>query len=234
MTQSTTNLLSVVQQVLLNIGERPVTSLDAPRSNVIQKTLNTIKDALREVEMMNDWTWMRDQRVATSWDLGAATVPNILRLYGVHYVPVSPGVAQLSYPIPQMSLENFQSYTYFPIVNSWNYPTYFAYLDADTYLFNPYPVTIDQRNSIIFTVQAETLMPSAEIGVFGMPERYITLLINHTCYLMSIRHLNDASTANLFRTEVMQLLPTMIQRDAAVLPGTPNAFRRRHGQYGLH
>ena len=233
MTQSVTNLLQVVQQVLRNIGERPVVNLNVPRSNVIQKTLDAIKDGLREVEMMADWTWMRQQIRATSWVNEAATVPNILRLYGVHYIPPSPTFTQLSYPVPQVSLEHFQVYTYTPLINAWNYPSYFAYLNADTYLFNPYPTTIPQQNAIVFTVQRETTLPTAETGTFGMPERYMTLLINHVCYMMAVRHLDSNQTAAAFATEVARLLPTMIQRDQAVLPGARNAYRRNRGQYGL-
>lgn len=233
MTQSITNLLQVVQQVLRNIGERPVVNLNVPRTNVIQKTVDTIKDGLREVEMMSDWTWMREQVRATTWVNQAATVPNILRLYGVHYNPPAPALTQLSYPIPQISLEHFQTYTSTPLTNTWNYPQYFAYLNADTYFFNPYPLTPAQQNAIVFTVQRETLMPTLETGTFGMPERYITLLINHVCYMMAVRHLDSTSTAAAFANEVSRLLPTMIQRDQAALPGASNAYRRNRGQYGI-
>lgn len=219
---STSTLLEVVNRVLLDVGERQVTSITNPAS---RKAEAYIQDAFYDIQDFHDWAWTSEEFTAASWSTDEATFNGLKRVREVFwnndsdeprdripYVPIS------TYEI--FTVEDFNS-TDDPDTK----PLRYTIIDEDTLKFNPYPTDVTAQTSIKVLGYRLYSPPSTASGTFNMPERFIPMLIKRAVYMMLARHLGDLDAAQIHQREFEIQLKHQRDKDFMYRSGGINMFR---------
>lgn len=178
MTQSTTNLLQAVNQLMLMVGERQVSDLT---SYPAQKALIALGQALQDISGFNNWDFCKAQTVATSWLLDTATVDNMRLLYKVTFNSTSGARPLVAVPRENFPHNFTQSGT----------PSTYCVGSYNEVKFSPYPGDVDTKAAIIFHYQKELVMPTVTTDKFPIPESMVSVLVKGACAYLHQLHLDD-------------------------------------------
>lgn len=217
MAQSDTTLLQAVNEVLVSIGERAVTTIGTFPS---QKARYALNQALQDIANLNDWAFTKQSTAAVSWSLDEATLPAMSRLLGVS---LRPSQGQGVYELEAVSRTDYDFYN-----TSSGFPRTYTQTDVNKVRVSPYPVTEVERNNVIFHYVAALTPPATESATFPIPERYMPLLIKGAMQYMALTHLDDANTSTFYKRQFDEMARQLIVREPGIAIGTRNMYRRNN------
>lgn len=228
MAVSTSTLLSVVNEVLLNVGERVVNSFDSPTA---RKAKQYVVESLKELQLRDDWEFLRDVVPALSWTgLGIATLPTYQRLHSIQYtIPNSAASAVNKVFVAYLDRPSFARLNPTPItlLDTAYYPTTYTILDDDRVQLHPYPSDVSTQARVSFHITKAFVLPTLVGDFLPIPERFTPLIVRLASSLMASRHLDDANAASMFRNEFEGMLAIVRSREQLTPSTGTNMFRRR-------
>jgi len=221
MAQSTTTLLQAANDILLGIGERPVTNFG---SNLGAKAKSVIITATYDVGSLDDWSWLITKRNADGWSDNKAILNNRRRVYDVQYrSAVGKPYVDVRYVFPK----DFDNETLKGYSTSGSYPLKYT-LDSElSVLLNPYPTTTDEQIKIFFRTADVIVPPTTLTGTFPVPERFVELIKKRALYYLALRHLDDSAMASMFNSEYEVLAQRLRDTERSHAVGELNMYRRR-------
>lgn len=228
MALSTSTLLNVVNEVLLNVGERTVNTFDTPTA---RKAKQYIIEALKELQLRDDWEFLRDVVPALSWAVpGIATLPTYQRLHSVQYtLPLSSGAAMNKVFVSYLDRPSFARLNPTPItlLDTSYFPLSYTILDDARVQLHPYPSDITTQAFVSFHITKAFVLPTLVGDFLPIPERLTPLIVRLASSLMASRHLDDGDSAQMFRSEFEGMLSIVRAREQLTPTTGTNMFRRR-------
>lgn len=219
---STTTLLQAVNRVLLDVGERQVSTITNPASLKAQAYL---QDGFVELQNFHDWEWSRTEFAATSWDNDKAVFTQLRRINTVLWQETNAGKRKIPYTDPitydYFTLESFDS------TADASRPLRYTIFDHETIKLNPYPTDTTSRAKLRILGWKYFTPPATASNTFTCPERFIPLLIQHASYLMYVRHLGDINAANALQFDFRAQLETFKSKESAIPSEGWNMYRNR-------
>jgi len=217
---STKSLIEVVNDILLLSGERPVNSLSSP---VARKAALCLQDAVLEIATMDDWSFLRADITALSWNVETANLGDVQRILRVS---VFNGTTKRSIPFvepAQFDARQVASYSSnaMPVTPCWTLGGY------GEVRINPYPITNQGQSNITFSVIRVLMPPQNEDEKFALPDRYMPIVIKRGLSLFTLRHLDDSALAAQFNNEYEQILQNMRNRERNRPHDSINAYKGR-------
>lgn len=221
---TTTTFLQASNEVLRAIGERPLLQLSG---NTADRLRDVFRQALRDVEAIHTWDWLYTSINAVSWTADTANVGDIQRLFRVSVGDDTQGRRELAYLDPdQYATQALVSYS-----GTSSDARYYTYKSNGRVGINPYPSEIVSQSRIRFDVLSTLTIPVNGNDVFAtIPERYLSLVVKRACYLMTLRHLDDPTTASYFNSEYEQLTQQYRNNERKTPTNITNMFRRNRGR----
>lgn len=228
MATSSSNLLQIVNEVLLNVGERVVNSFDTPTA---RKAKQYVIEALKEFQSRDDWEFLRDVVSAQSWGiLGIATLPTYQRLHAVQYtLPQLGGIPNKVF-VAYLDRPSFSRLNPVPLTIATNnayFPTNYTVLDDERVQLHPYPNDVITQGLVSFHITRAMVMPNLVTDFFPIPERLMPLVVRLASSFMAARHLDDGESASMFRNEFEGTLRLIRAREQLTPTTGTNMFRRR-------
>ena len=227
---STTTLLTAVNNVLLDVGERAVTTLTTP---VARKAQKYVQDAVREIQRYHHWEWLYATITPTSWSGDSATLTNVDRILHISWDNSTTGgpFYRLKYLDPeeydvQVFPKSFDSTT-----EKATYPRVWTISTRDTIRVNPYPVDASGQSRVRAYVILDMIPPANANDVFPIPEEMMYLVNKYATAMMYYHHLDDKQGAAGMKQEVFQQLAYIRTRNSKS-PGTELNMYRRNRRYG--
>lgn len=222
---STTNLLTAVNRVLLDVGERSVPSFG---SIPAKKAVNCLQQALNLIQSSHKWEWLYDRVPAVAWNLGTATVM-CKTVRGVSFL-TSTGYRDLQY----LDVRDFDTQVSAPfdsLLNLSNRPFYYTQTAFQTYKVNPYPVDTEGQQKVIFYVVLDLAMPVLTTDLFPIPEKFMELVYLKADSLLAIKHLEDMNSAQMYEREYLTLLSQYRNDENKTPTGGFNMYKPRYRRY---
>lgn len=229
MAASTTTLLELVNLVLLDSGERAVTSLDG--NPAAKKATQYCKDAFEDMTSFHTWEWSYGLEAVNSFTNDTTTIDNVRRIRHILW-----SGDNRYFVIPYMSLPQYLTYeleSFDSSTNSATRPLRWTKTDEETLRFNPYPTDEDGRDSIRVDCVKYLAPPTTATGTFPCPERFVNALRKRASYQMMKNHVGDLQAAQAMQQEFFEALQTFRSQESG-LPTTggsmfrsdvPNAWR---------
>jgi len=225
MATSTTNLLSAVNSVLQNVGERQVSTLVSPLSNIVASNL---RESCYHVSTMSEWTFLKLILPAQSWLFDTAYLGDFVQaIHNVEQGSNSTGFTNLSYVAPDvydsrplMTFDDtqLQGSRWYNITN-----------DLNRVRINPYPTGSIGQSQLRFYVTTTIVPPNASTDFFPVPERFLPLIVKHATALTLLRHLGDTATAQFENQLFTQMAEQIKQRERGVVAGRQNMYKPHRG-----
>jgi len=209
-------LLVAVNDVLLQIGERPSSSLT---SVVGRKAFLALEAALMDVNSASDWTFKRFAVPATQRNQETYTIPGLERIDKVHYRDLETGNER---PLKYLPAEDLREL--FRLTEGR--PEAYALTDDETITVLPYPPIAEIGNIVVYGTKS-IVMPSGADEVIDLPERFYPMLLGRALYHMLLTHLSDQAAANAKNNEFLQLVARFVQKESAHQRRGRNMFRQR-------
>jgi hypothetical protein len=176
MATTTSNLLDVVNTVLLENQERRVNSFT---SNASQVAESQVRQAFTELQEMHNWEWMKEFASPDSWSTDVATFNNLRNIDTVRY-NTTVGSGSVSYIVPWVTLTDYLQETltaFTTSVNSAYVPLRWTKVNDTQFRVNPYPNDATTQARVRCEIYRYQVPPSTTTGVFGMSERFVPLLV---------------------------------------------------------
>lgn len=228
MALSTTNFLGVVNEVMLNVGERVVNDFTTPTA---RKAKQFVIEALRELQLRDDWEFLRDFVNAASWaSPGIATLPSYQRLHAVQYLVPNTGSAAINKVfLSYLDRPSFERITPFAFLNTDvnMLPDSYTMLDDARIQVKPYPNDTLTQARVSFHITRAMTMPNLTTDFLPIPERLIPLVVRLASSIMAARHLDDINMSQLLRNEFEAMLRQIRAREQLTPSTGTNMFRRR-------
>jgi hypothetical protein len=207
-------LLEAVNDVLLQVGERPSSSLTNP---VSRKAFLAIEAALNDINTANDWVFKKLAVPITQRTQERHTVPGLERLDRLHYR--SPTTLRETLLRPMAPSELYGAYEV-----KAGIPEAYALVDDETIAVLPYP---EELSVIIVYGTKSILIPQGRDDLVDLPDRFYSLLLTRALYHMLATHLSDNAAASLKDQEFVVRVRQMIKKEAATTRQGRNLYRRR-------
>lgn len=223
MVSSTKTLLSVANEVLLNVNERPKYNLNNTLGNRVKAC---VSDAVVEVCSLNDWSWSISLIPALSWGDDTATLPdNVQRVLNVYWITPLGNKCRLSYVSPtEFNLIHRVGYS--TVLNVGSYARFWTAGDGYNQVrAMPYPTDGVTQASIQFQVVSWVAAPTLDSGLFSMPDEFVSLVTKRATALFCTRHLGDPSLGAHFNTEYEALAQRLRDRMQRIPPSGYNIYR---------
>jgi len=211
---STSTLIEVVNRVLLDVGERQVTTITSPAA---RKAQLYIQESLSELQHFHDWEWLYATITPNTWILDTVTLSNVQRIkYAswVNSVTSGLGWTRLSY----LDAESFDATVairaFDSTINTAERPFYWTFTEYNTLRISPYPTNASGRSRVKVYVILDMVAPSVVTGVFPIPEYMIPVLRKLATAKMYQNHLSDTAGYQVQMQEFSQLLQQIRTRQA--------------------
>lgn len=223
MVASSTTRLQIVNRALLSIGERQTLTTVGAISSPAQKAVDALSQALSEFDVAAQWPWLLRRQAADSWFNEIATVSNVVRLLGVEEGDSARGFTQVQF----IEFENFYQDVLTPYVSTVESiaPCVYSIRDVDKFTVNPYPTDAAGRAKILFSFLTSTPIPLVDSGVFAVPERVIPIILKKMSALLSISHLENTQTYQMYNNEYLTLLSNARQFEGRTPHNYGSMFR---------
>lgn len=219
---STTNLITAVNRVLRDVGERQVSVISSP---VSLKAQDYLRDAVRDLMLSNDWEWQRDRITAQSWANESAFLGTLVRVRGVAWGADSTGYLDIPWePERNFDLKALQAYD---STQTSLRPTSYTWRQYNQVRLNPYPTDSASRAQVVFYVVRDLTPPTNATDFFPVPEDMMPILLKRALYLMQVRHLDDQQAAGVLDKEFKEMLNLARQKYIAAPTGGYNMYQRR-------
>lgn len=221
-----TTLLELVNRVLLDVGERQVTSISTPAS---RKARLYIQDAFNDLQMYHNWEWLNGLFAVNSFTEEKTTIDNVRRIRRVYWLDDENRYEISWIPASQFYLQHLESFdTNQDIAES---PRFYTQINETQLAFNPYPTTDQGRDKIRVEGIRYITPPSLDTDELTIPERFENVLIKRAVYNMLLRHLGEIDMAQAMNFEFNDILQRFRdQENRTPMKGT-NMFRQRARRY---
>jgi len=229
---STSTLLEVINQTLLDIGERQVTAIVSPFA---KKASQYVQEAVRDLQHLHTWEWLYDKILATTWVNQVATLSNIQRIEYVSWDSTGFGGAyqRLNYVDPEIFDATIVPDGFVSTSETSTRPIVWTMDSYNTARVNPYPTDSSGQARVVFYALRDMVPPTTTTGVFPVPEYIIPLVRKRAVYLMTVRHLEDAQSAQMIAQEFDQMLHQLRTRNAKTPIGGQMNMYKRNRRYTL-
>lgn len=219
---SSTNLITAINRVLRDVGERQVTSISSP---VSLKAQDYLRDAVRDLMLSQDWEWQRDRITAQSWTNESAFLGTMVRIRGVSWGTDANGYSDIPWTPERLfdvvALQSFDSTS--PGIR----PTAYTWRQYNQIRLNPYPTDTASRSMVVFYVIRDTAPPVNPTDLFPVPEDMMPILLKRALYLMMTRHLDDTQGAGAIDKEYKEMLNQAKQKYIAAPTSGYNMYINR-------
>lgn len=217
-------LLQLVNRVLLDVGERQVTSIS---NSVSRKAKLYIQDALNDLQMFHNWEWLSEFSGVSTFTNEKTTITNLRRIRTVFWNTGSTFVK-----IPWIPLEGFVERELEPFdstVDTSTCPHWYTQEDDVTIALNPYPTDSEGRDRIRVEGIKYIESPENDSDLIPIPERFENILVKRAVYNMYMRHLGELDLANAMNFEFTDILQRFRdQENRTPMRGT-NMYQGRRG-----
>ena len=220
---STTTLLEAVNRVLLDVGERQVSTFTSPAAS---KAKAYLQDAFVDMQNFHDWEWTRTNFAATSWSTDEATFTNLRRIQHVMWQESNAGLREIPY-VDILNYDYFTLESFNSTDNPSTKPLRWTQLDEDTIKINPYPTDATARAQLVVTGWQYLAPPENTTDTFSCPERFVPTIIKRAVYTMTLRHLGDLQAAQLLAGEFERQLFVFRTKESNVPSQGVNMWRFR-------
>jgi len=211
---ATRTLIEAINDVLLQVGERPTSSLTSP---VSRKAFLAIEAALNDINAANDWLFKKLNVPITQRTVEIHTVPGLERLDRLHYRNAESGQETLLYHMSPAEL--YGTYKVEP-----GTPQAYALIDDETIAILPYPEVL---NVIIVYGTRSIAMPQGSADLIDVPDRFYSLVMTRALYHMLTTHLSDTQAAGVKDLEYQRQVRQLIRKETATTRQNRNLYRRR-------
>lgn len=220
---TTTTLIEAINRVLLDVGERQVTTISNPASRKAQAYL---QDAFEDMQDFHDWSWSYREFTASSWDDEKATYNNLKRVREVFWDRGSNNPRLRIDYVPVSTFELYQLEDFNSVDDPNSKPLRYCILDDNTLKFNPYPTDTTSRTQIVVFGYEYFSAPTTKDETFNMPERFMNILTKRAVYMMLLRHLGDFNAAQLHEGEFQLQLKYQKDKEFKTPTGGINMHRQ--------
>jgi len=207
-------LLQAVNDVLLQVGERPTSSL---QSVVGRKAVLAIEAALVDINVASDWVFKKLATPISQQVQETFTIPGLERIDAVHYRNPNTGRETPLQAVPVEQLRGVYK-------TLSGIPQAYATVGDDSIIILPYPT---EANSIILYGTRSIVAPAGAEELIDIPDRYYPLLLSRALYHMLITHLADTQAANVKNQEFLTLVARFIQKESSASRSGRNMYRKR-------
>ncbi len=227
---TTTTLIQAVNRVLLDVGERQVTSFT---SVAARKALAYVQDSFVTIQNFHNWEWLRTSKTPDAWLTDQATITNSRRIRRVSYQLDATDIYFQEVPIVDgVSYDNYALVAFSTTSNIGTRPCRYTIIDEQTIKINPYPTDSTTQSNVIVHYVQHIDPPDTATDVFNMPERFVPTLLKHADAMMFARHLGDFGSGQAMQQEFIADLTGFRSRENASPTGGANMFRTpRVNQY---
>jgi hypothetical protein len=216
MAQSSSTLLSIANQALIEVGERPITDIT---SFVALKAFESCRQAVREFAVEADWAFQREStRPFTNWSSNKASIIGMQRVFSVSY---RAGTAAGYIQIPYIEAPVFNQNV--PVAGT---PECYTLLSDEQFGFYPTPSVADQTN-LIAEVSMSLVPPATSTNFFPIPERLMFIIKTRAKYHLALNHLDDKGSAQMYEREYQLAVQQVRNRERNREVNTKNLYRRR-------
>lgn len=217
---STTDLITEVNRVLEDTGERRVLNLGNP---VARKAVQALQTAVLDIANIADWEWIKKKIIAQSWTDETADLGDTQRIHGV-----SIGTKELGYqPLAWLPPQEFDQMQIVPYSGTSQFEARYYTIDGyNTVRVNPYPTDITQRSRIQFYVSSELIPPTQPTDKFPVPERLMPLIHFRACHYFCLSHLDDAGGAGQWANQFEAMVTRIRDRERSTPSKGVNLFKR--------
>ena len=226
MANSVTTLIQAVNRVLLDCGERQVTSFNNPAA---LKAKEYLRDALVYTQSIHDWEWMYDKKIATDWVNESANL-DAQQIRTALWTTID----GYKYPLYYLDSPTFDTQVLLPFdssVDTAQRPRYYTISTYNTVRVNPYPIDSTGQSQITFHVIGNLTFPSTDTAVFPIPEKYMPLLYARAGYLMAVRHLEDRTAAQFYDKDYQELVLRYRSQENKTPTSGINMYRPRFRRF---
>lgn len=219
---TTTTLLEAVNRVLLDVGERSVTSLEA--TPAARKAKAYLQEAFEDLQQYHNWEWAYELMPVNSFNNEITTIDSVRRIraalwntgeryYPITYVPLSAFL--------RWQLTSFDSGT-----DEATRPLRWTRDDDTTLRFDPYPTDEAGRDKIRIEGIKYFVGPENSDDTFSCPERYMNILYKRAVYMMYQRHVGDLQMAQYVENEYRETLQNFRSQETLTPTVGGNMFNR--------
>jgi hypothetical protein len=212
---TTQTLLEAVNDVLVAAGERQVDGIGNYPS---LKAKSALESSLSDIQILQDWVWLKKVTPALSWEVDKAILPPIQRLLSATYVN------QFGYRQPLRHVTPDLYPWYEPIAGL---PEMYVYTDAQDVRVHPYPDTIDIQQKILFHYIAVIFPPQSETQTYPIPSELYELLKRGALFHFSMTHLDDRNASQHYKQQFDEMATRMVMRQPAHTINSSSMWRRR-------
>lgn len=221
---STTTLIQAVNRVLLDVGERQVTSLTSTPAS--QKATAYLQDAFTHIQNSHNWDWQNIVTTATEWVTRTAKLGNVQRILNCYWDTGTGYRIVRNLSEDDVLRRNPIAFT----STDATQPNYWAVAslvgtDYKTVLVHPYPSDSAGQAKVLFAVVTYYDAPTTATQVFSLPERFMPLLIHRARAFMLAYHLEDMQGYQAAMTDYERELRAYRAREDKA-PPTTTMFRR--------
>lgn len=222
MAQSNRTKLDVANQVLLNVNERPLKSISGALGIRIE---SAIREAIYEIDTLNDWSWLRKEYKTLNWQSEFADLNvSFQRIIDVKWQPPNGNGRKIA--LQFIPLDEFD-YVYKVSYNSNNpqRPRWWTIGRDKNIGVAPYPTDQTEQERLTFDVVGFTGIPSSDSATFNMPEEYLELVVIRASAIFALTHLGDTATAGTFSQSFEAHVQRLRDRDRHIPTEGINIFK---------
>ena len=228
MAQSVTTFNELMQEVLLNTGERALTSYEGlsdtdPRKFPARKAFSGMKEALTNIQAASDWGFLKQFATfdAADWNEDTLTITDTdyNRVLGITYQSDSGLGYELDYVTRAV---------YYTQPTQAGRPRVYCPLDVEegTILIKPWPDTDEERTNIRVEVSVNlTPLTGTDAQLFPVPERFLPYVRLYAEAFMLENHLGDTPAARVKFAQAEAQLLTLKERYQNVASGHRTMYR---------
>jgi hypothetical protein len=224
MAQSTRSKLDIANEMLINVNERPRTTLSGAIGDRINSAL---RQAITDINTLNDWSWLRETNTANKWVNEEAQLPVFQRILAVKWREQK---NRRRHPLKFLSHDVFDEQPKTAYNSSQpQRPRFYTVLGDYKIAVTPYPTDTTEQARVEFDFITFVDVPDKESGKFSIPEEYLDLLLHRATAVFALTHLSDYQLAGTFNQGYESLAQRMRDKDRGIPAGGINLFRPVHG-----
>ena len=194
-------LIELVNRVLIDVGERQVTSISNAAS---RKAQLYIQDALNDLQMFHNWEWLSVFTGVSAFTNEKTQITNIRRIRSVFW---NNGTTYVEIPwIPFDDFIKRELVSFDSTQTTATCPRYYTQEDDTTISFNPYPTDTAGRDKIRVEGIRYIEPPVNTTDLIPIPERFENILVKRAVYNMYVRHLGEVDLAQAMNFEFTDIL----------------------------
>lgn len=221
MATSSLTKLQALNLILDQIAEPQVTT--SGQSTASRKANAALLSALVKVQSLYDWTWLKATIGGNipTWSLEKATFLSVRKFEYIKWLTAAGQYIN----IPYANWEQFYLGTIQELGEN-GVPSYWTFRDNKV-AFKPYPTTSDTRGQLFIDVISEPAPPLTDINVFGLPDRFLYVVIDEALYNLHVTHVHDMESAQFYQRKYQDEIYRLKNQEPGMHTGQMSMFGNR-------